>query len=161
MPKMQTETSRRRDGIAQVCCAMGRDGKEMEPAASLVEDEPSSGPKGDPLPPTPRIGSKPDIASSAPASSAPASDAEEEPQGCQWVGKLENLDRHLRDECEYTLVSCPHTGCDYKVRPRIAIRSTLVGAHVGGLDLRGGTEPLPLMAAPSNPQGSGGVVGGS
>ena len=58
-------------------------------------------------------------------------------KGCEWRGKLRELDKHLNSEpatdnslegCPFTVISCPlgHTGCDMKL-PRNDIK-----IHVNG-----------------------------
>lgn len=31
---------------------------------------------------------------------------------CDWIGKLNDAERHYNDECQFAKIVCPHTGCD-------------------------------------------------
>ena len=33
-------------------------------------------------------------------------------RGCQWRGKLKQMEGHLKKNCDYMRFRCPHTGCD-------------------------------------------------
>jgi hypothetical protein len=33
-------------------------------------------------------------------------------ESCDWVGKLNDAERHYNDECRFAKIICPHTGCD-------------------------------------------------
>jgi hypothetical protein len=41
---------------------------------------------------------------------------ENEVGGCEWTGPLGNLSVHIRDQCQFHIVSCPLVGCDTQIR---------------------------------------------
>src|SRR5690606_1580151 len=34
--------------------------------------------------------------------------------GCKWTGCLENQEKHVKEECLYTIVGCKNNNCDYQ-----------------------------------------------
>ena len=42
----------------------------------------------------------------------------DEEDGCDWVGKVSERQKHLNTECGYTSVPCPHDGCEVRVQRR-------------------------------------------
>ena len=38
--------------------------------------------------------------------------------GCDWVGKVSERQKHTDDKCGYTTVPCPHDGCEVRVQRR-------------------------------------------
>ena len=42
--------------------------------------------------------------------------------GCEWIGQLRHLDKHVRDECKWTPVQCRLAGCSVSIpRHQIAV----------------------------------------
>eukprot|EP00754_Rhynchopus_humris_P033067 Rhum_TRINITY_DN15443_c3_g3::Rhum_TRINITY_DN15443_c3_g3_i16::g.157293::m.157293 len=50
-----------------------------------------------------------------------ASQHTDDEDGCGWVGKVSERQKHLADECEHTLVPCPHDGCEVRVQRRMVM----------------------------------------
>eukprot|EP00754_Rhynchopus_humris_P033073 Rhum_TRINITY_DN15443_c3_g3::Rhum_TRINITY_DN15443_c3_g3_i4::g.157252::m.157252 len=48
-----------------------------------------------------------------------ASQHTDDEDGCGWVGKVSERQKHLADECEHTLVPCPHASCEVRVQRRV------------------------------------------
>ena len=67
----------------------------------------------------------------------------DEEDGCDWVGKVSERQKHINDACVYTTVPCPHDGCEVRVQRRA------VEEHAASCEQR---------AVPCEHCGEGGVV---